>query len=275
MNNAVLSPLTYFEDEAPGSMGGVVEGTKERSKLPDGMNLIKRTAAPNQYYDVMLEGALVGYSEHQETWRGQRYWLFTDIEGTQKFVRNGRHHKDGAAWLKGEYENEAGPDTPPDGGGAGYDPDSKRRKEVETHAVKKIMGVFPKQYKVCHVGDLWPRPGYDIKVICPDGSEWHIEAKGTRDVCVRVRITEGERVHPDACPVQGAVHALCVVSGIHAEPKGESFECSGGTLEWVWPWKVTEKPGDPGLTPEAYQYEVPPDRQLVPPPLAPSTDTKL
>jgi hypothetical protein len=247
-----------------------VEGIKDRSHLPEGMKIIKRTPTPNQYYDVLLEGALVGNSEHQQTWRGRHYWLFTDIEGTQRTFAVGHHHE-GAAWLKGEYQDEAGPDAALVGGGAGYDPNSKRRKEVETYAVKRIMAVFPEPYEVTPVGDQ--RPGYDIKVICPDGSEWHIEAKGTRGVCHRIMITEGERVHPDDCPA--LVHALCVVSGIRAEPEGEGFRCSGGTLDWVWPWSVTEEPGDPRLMPDSYRYEVPPDRQPFPPPLAPHPAAKV
>jgi hypothetical protein len=243
----------------------VKEG-KERNRLPDDMKIIKLTSKPNQYYDVMLEGALVGTSEHQDTWSRRGYWLFTDIEGTQKRFAEG-HHYEGAAWLKGEYQDEAGPSAAPLAGSGGFDPDSKRRKAVEAHAVKKIMAEFPQPpYEVCHVGDQ--RPGYDIKVICPDGSEWHIEAKGTRsrDTFLRVRITEGERVHPEDCPAP--VHALCVVTGIHVEPDGEGFLCSGGTSEWVWPWRVTERPGDFNLLPDSYRYVVPSGRQTLPPPLA-------
>lgn len=251
-----------------GAWEGTAKEGKERNHLPDDMNIIKLNPKPNQYYDVMLEGALVGTSEHRDTWSRREYWLFTDIEGTQKRFAEG-HHYEGAAWLKGEYQDEAGPPAVPLATGGGFDPDSKRRKAIEDRAVERIMAEFPQpSYEVCHVGNQWPRPGYDIRVICPDGSEWHIEAKGTRskDAFLRVQITEGERVHPEDCPAP--VHALCVVTGIRAEPDGEGFRCSGGTPEWVWPWKVTEKPGDLNLLPDAYRYVVPSGRHHRPPPLA-------
>jgi hypothetical protein len=119
-----------------------VNGVKERGHLPDGMKLIKRIPAPNQYYDVMLEGAMVGTSEHQDTWPRREYWLFTDIEGTQRRFAE-RHHHEGAAWLKGEYQDEAGPQAAPLATGGGFDPHSKRGKAVEAYAVEKIMVQFP------------------------------------------------------------------------------------------------------------------------------------
>ena len=245
-----------------------MKGAKERSRLPAGMELHKRMPRPNQGYDVILDGATVGTSEHQDNWHGSKFWLFTDIDGTQKFVGEGRYYKDGAAWLKSAYQDGAAADAAPVGHGSGFETNQKRKKAVEDHAVGRIMECFPQPpYQVSNLGDR--HLGFDIEVTCPDGQVWHIEAKGTRGACGTVELTEGERAHLGYCPAQG--HALCVVSEIAADPVGDGFQCSGGKLEWVWPWKITEKIGEPGLVPITYRYTVPLGRYIGPVPPPPPT----
>lgn len=94
-----------------------MKGAEERSRLPAGMELHKRTPRPNQSYDAILDGASVGESEHQDNWRGSKFWLFTDIDGTQKFVGEGRYYKDGAVWLKSAYQDWGEADAAPVGHG--------------------------------------------------------------------------------------------------------------------------------------------------------------
>jgi hypothetical protein len=240
----------------------------ERAKLPAGMDLRKTSPRPNQAYDVLLDDAMVGTCEHQEGWSARKYWLFTDIEGTQIWVAEKHNYNDGAAWLKSAYQDSSpvAPAPVGHGGGPGFETDQRRKKKVEEYAVAQIMACFPAPlYQARHVGDS--KPGYDIEVTTPAGEVWHIEAKGTRGECGTVHITERERVHPSIC--QAPVHALCVVSGIKATPVAGTYECSGGTPEWLWPWTITQKPGDPGLRPVEYLYTVPEDRYTgqVPPPV--------
>lgn len=248
--------------------------TKERSRLPEGMTLDQRTPTPNQSYDLRLNGAIVGTSEHQENWRSAKFWLFTTMEGSHRWVRQGHHHHDGAAWLKSAYQDEAEPDTAYAGSGAGYETNQKRKEAIEAYAVERITECFtPPGYQVENVGNLYL--GYDLRVISyPDSQEWHIEAKGTQGACGTVEITEGEwRHNQNSCSAREDV--LCVVSGITANPIGEDFECSGGTLEWVWPWEITERVSwEPGLVPVKYKYTVPALRYVgpIPPPLVPRPD---
>ena len=180
-----------------------MKDVKERSHLPDGMRLVQLTPTPNQSYNVLPGNTLVGTSEHQESWRGRKFWLFTNLEGTQKWVSVGRHHQDGVSWLNGIYQGEAEAGSSPAGPSAGYQANPERRKAVEDHAVKEIMARFTEVIAGCqpkNVGD--DKPGYDIEVTCPDDMTWHIEAKGTEADCGTIDITEGERRHnqESACP---------------------------------------------------------------------------
>jgi Family of unknown function (DUF6416) len=236
-----------------------------RSHLPDGVRLIQLTPAPNQSYNVLLGDMLVGTSEHQESWRGRKFWLFTDLEGAQKWVSVSRHHEDGVSWLISMSKGEAGPDSSPAALGAGYQADPKRREAVEDYAVKVIIARFAELIPGCqskNVGD--DKPGYDIEVTCPGEVIWHIEAKGTEGDCGTINITEGERRHnqDSACPHK---HALCVISQIAVKPVGDGFECSGGVENWISPWKIAETVSyEPTLRPISYSYTVPTPIQAEP-----------
>ena len=242
--------------------------SKERSRLPEGMALEPLTPTPNQSYNVLLNGAVVGTSEHQAAWRGAKIWLFTNVEGVQRWVGEGHHYEAGAAWLKGTYQPTTSDHQAHSPTGAGFDPNDKRRRAVESHAVKLVMASFAAtDYVVEDVGSK--HVGYDIKVVsATDGWEWHVEAKGSRGVCAIVELTEGERRHnQSSCSAEADV--LGVVSGIEAHPVGAGFECSGGLVEWVWPWSISQSvTWESGLTPDRYRYTVPEGRYVgpVPPP---------
>jgi Domain of unknown function (DUF3883) len=240
----------------------------DRARLPAGMQLRQTSPVPNQAYDVLFDDAMIGTCEHQEGWPASRYWLFTDLDGTQIWVAVGHNYADGAAWLKSAYEDGPGPAAAPAPGqhhGAGHETDHDRKQAVEAHAVDQVMACFPLPYDARDVGAS--KPGYDVAVTAGDGQRYHIEVKGTRLVCGTVQITEGERAQLVSCT--DAVHALCVVSQISALPlPGGGWHCSGGVLEWLWPWAIAQQPGDPGLKPVEYRYTVPEGRYTgpVPPP---------
>jgi hypothetical protein len=241
---------------------------KERSRLPEGMSLEQLTPTPNQSYNVLLNGTFVGTSEHQAAWHGAHFWLFTNIEGVQRWVGEGHHHQAGAAWLKEADQPDKGVPPAHSGTDAGYDPNDKRRRAVENHAVKKLMDSFAAaDYIVEDVGNR--HVGYDIRVVSiADSREWHVEAKGTRGACGTVQITEGERRHNQtSCDAEADV--LGVVSGIEAHLVGTDFECSEGIVEWVWPWSISQMvTWETGLQPDRYRYTVPEGRYSgpVPPP---------
>ncbi|MDA9913203.1 DUF3883 domain-containing protein, partial [Candidatus Nanopelagicales bacterium] len=118
-----------------------------------------------------------------------------------------------------------GPDRHTSGGGAGISTDKYRNKAVEDRAVKLAIGHYEASgWTVKELG----KP-FDLVCMKDDGSEKHVEVKGTSTAGATVTYTSNEVKHFRNCPLPGGAD-LVVVRDIVVQGQGETVTASSGDL---------------------------------------------
>lgn len=123
----------------------------------------------------------------------------------------------------------------------GFVSSAARRRAIEQHAVERVTtDLTDDSWDVDDVGMYRP---FDL--LCTrGGEELRVEVKGTTGEGTEVILTAGEVRHAEE---HSSAVALAVVSQIRV---GDDFECHGGTLRWLRPWR----PRHDALAPIAYKY---------------------
>lgn len=125
----------------------------------------------------------------------------------------------------------------------GYELSPKRRKAVESHAMKRAAKAYP------GAEDTSKTKSFDLRA--HDGTtEVRIEVKGTLGTGEQVILTTNEIQNARG---DGWRTDLFIVSGIKLEERDGQFIASGGRTRVIRGWR----PLDEDLTPTQYRYKVP------------------
>lgn len=125
----------------------------------------------------------------------------------------------------------------------GYELSPKRRKAVESHAMKRAAKAYP------GAEDTSKTKSFDLRA--HDGTtEVRVEVKGTLGTGEQVILTTNEVKNARS---DGWRTDLFIVSGIKLEERDGQFIASGGKKRVIRGWK----PLDEDLTPTQYRYKVP------------------
>lgn len=126
--------------------------------------------------------------------------------------------------------------------GYGRQRDARRRQAVERHAMGLVLNHFRSQgYEVEDVGDHAP---WDITAR-REGSEMHVEVKGSTTTREAIDLTEGEVRHAEGVPT-----CLVVIDQIEL---GDDLDCHGGRWRTWYDWV----PAREELVATSYRYPLP------------------
>lgn len=131
-----------------------------------------------------------------------------------------------------------------------HNDDPLLRKRIEEHAVEiTVRHLESLGYSCENVGATKP---YDLVARLPEeGTELHVEVKGSSGDRLTVGLTDGEVKHAETFEET----LLSVVDGIEWRRTAGEIKTSGGRLRLWWQWV----PDQDALVPTAYRYLLPPN----------------
>jgi hypothetical protein len=131
----------------------------------------------------------------------------------------------------------------------GYEADAQLRKVIEDHAMEQATLAY--QEFGFDVQDVSGNQPFDLLCTHPDGSEIHVEVKGTRGKGEAIQLTRNEVEH--ARGHKGRV-ALFVLHSVTVSDDPQGPVATGGQAEWTEDWDIEAG----RLKPTAFQWSPPP-----------------
>jgi hypothetical protein len=132
-------------------------------------------------------------------------------------------------------------------GGQGYGLSPAARKAVETHAQRTVEAHFSNLD--FDVEDVSRKQPFDLLCL-RDGSELHVEVKGTTGPGESIFLTRNEVEHARA---NAERMILAIVANIELDGTAEQPAARGGEMTLIWPWDVNQGI----LSPVQFQYTTP------------------
>jgi hypothetical protein len=135
------------------------------------------------------------------------------------------------------------------GRGQGFQTSPAVRRAIEDEAMARASAHYPRQG--WQVEDVSRRASYDLHCTNPDGSELHVEVKGTRGDGSKILLTANEVAH--AYEFHPRV-ALYVVTLLVVAETDAGVSVSGGEERELEAWQID----DASLRPLSFEYRLNP-----------------